>query len=69
MYSPSLWTSIATGKRMHKHGVYWFIEPDADGRSIDVARSTTRRCKAFWNILTQAGLETQLVGWLTTHPR
>jgi predicted AlkP superfamily phosphohydrolase/phosphomutase/tetratricopeptide (TPR) repeat protein len=68
MYSPSLWTSIATGKRMHKHGVYWFIEPDADGRSIDVARSTTRRCKAFWNILTQAGLETQLVGWLTSHP-
>ena len=27
-----LWTSIATGKRMHKHGVSWFIEPHPDGR-------------------------------------
>ena len=45
MYSPCLWTSIATGKRMHKHGVYWFIEPDAGGRSTTwrVARRAAAR--------------------------
>jgi predicted AlkP superfamily phosphohydrolase/phosphomutase len=26
--SPMLWTSIATGKRAHKHGIHGFSEPD-----------------------------------------
>ena len=28
MLSPMLWTSIATGKRAHKHGIHGFSEPD-----------------------------------------
>jgi len=32
--SPMLWTSIATGKRAYKHGIYGFSEPTPDGRSI-----------------------------------
>ena len=26
--SPMLWTTIATGKRAHKHGIHGFVEPD-----------------------------------------
>ena len=28
MLSPMLWTSIATGKRPHQHGVHGFLEVD-----------------------------------------
>ena len=29
--SPTLWTSIATGKRPYKHGIHGFTEPDPSG--------------------------------------
>jgi predicted AlkP superfamily phosphohydrolase/phosphomutase len=68
MLSPMLWTSIATGKRPHKHGIHGFTEPRPDGRGIRAASSTSRRTKAIWNILTQCGLRTHAVGWYASHP-
>ena len=32
--SPMLWTSIATGKRPYKHGIYGFYEPTPDGLNV-----------------------------------
>jgi predicted AlkP superfamily phosphohydrolase/phosphomutase len=68
MLSPMLWTSIATGKRPHKHGIHGFTEPQPDGRGIRAASSTSRRTKAIWNILTQCGLRTHAVAWYASHP-
>ncbi len=68
MISPMLWTSIATGKRPEKHGILGFIEPDADNRCVRPFTSTSRRCKALWNILSQSGLESQVTGWFAGHP-
>jgi tetratricopeptide (TPR) repeat protein len=45
-----------------------FIEPETDGTGLTVSRSTSRRSKALWNILTQSGLRTNVVGWYATHP-
>ncbi|MCC6660448.1 MAG: alkaline phosphatase family protein [Phycisphaerales bacterium] len=67
MLSPLLWTSIATGKTPDKHGILNFVEPEPAG-GLRVATSTTRRVKALWNILTQAGRRTDVVGWYATHP-
>ncbi len=67
-YSPTVWTSIVTGKRPHKHGVLWFTEPTPTGDGIRPVRSTTRRCKALWNVLGQAGLASHSVGWWASHP-
>ncbi len=67
MYSPMLWNSIATGKRADKHGVHGFIEPDPLG-GVRPVTSTSRRCKALWNILTQAGLHAHVLGWFASHP-
>lgn len=67
MYSPMLWNSIATGKRADKHGVHGFIEPDPLG-GVRPVTSTSRRCKAIWNILTQAGMRTHVLGWFASHP-
>ncbi len=66
--SPILWTSIATGKRADKHGILGFVEPDESGGKLRPVTSTSRACKALWNILSQSGLASAVVGWFATHP-
>ncbi|MBM4098987.1 MAG: hypothetical protein FJ260_03400 [Planctomycetes bacterium] len=66
--SPILWNTIATGRRADAHGVLGFTEPVPDGPGIRPTASTSRRCKALWNILTQCGLRSNVVGWYASHP-
>jgi predicted AlkP superfamily phosphohydrolase/phosphomutase/tetratricopeptide (TPR) repeat protein len=66
--SPMLWNTIATGKRPQQHGVHGFTEPNADGTGVQPVSSTSRKCKALWNILTQNGLRSNVVGWYASHP-
>ncbi len=66
--SPLIWTSIATGKYPHKHGVLGFVEPDPLGSGIRITGSASRTSKAIWNILSEAGLDTHMVGWYASHP-
>ena len=66
--SPILWNSIATGKRADKHGILSFIEPKADGSGVRPVSSTSRRAKAIWNILSQRGLRSCVIGWYASHP-
>ena len=66
--SPMLWNTIATGKRPRHHGVLGFTEPNPEGTGIRPVSSTSRKCKAIWNILTQSGLRSNVVGWYASHP-
>lgn len=66
--SPMLWTSIATGKRADKHGVCGFVEPSRDRTGLRPVSSTSRSCKAIWNILSQVGMTSRVVGWCASHP-
>ena len=66
--SPMLWTSIATGKRPYKHGILGFVEPNPNGQGIRPATSTSRTCKALWNILSQSGIPSHVIGWFASHP-
>jgi len=66
--SPILWNTIATGKRADAHGVLGFTEPDPNGAGIRTTASTSRRTKALWNILTQCGLRSNVIGWYASHP-
>lgn len=65
--SPILWTSIATGKTADKHGITGFVEPAATG-GLRLTSSTSRRCKALWNIVSQNGLRPIVIHWLASHP-
>ncbi|MHC4429812.1 MAG: alkaline phosphatase family protein, partial [Planctomycetota bacterium] len=65
--SPVIWTSVATGKTPAKHGITWFLVDQPDGRRVPV-RSHNRKVKALWNILTEKGLQTSVVGWWATYP-
>ncbi len=66
--SPMLWNSIATGKRADKHGICGFMEPNPDGTGVRPVTSTSRKCKALWNILTQNELRSNVVGWFASDP-
>ena len=66
--SPMLWNSIATGKRPDKHGILGFIEPDPQSGGVRPTTSTSRKVKAIWNILTQRGYKTHVLGWFAGHP-
>lgn len=68
MLSPMLWNSIATGKRPDQHGICGFTEPDPDSGGVRPVASTSRRCKALWNILTQCDMRSVVVGWYASHP-
>ena len=67
--SPTLWTSIATGKRPYKHGIHGFTEPDPSGEGIRPMYITNRKCKAIWNILTQHNMKSHVVGLVAESPR
>ena len=67
-FSPMLWTSIATGKRPYKHGVFGFSEPHPNGKDVRPVMSTSRNTKAIWNIFNQCGLKSHVVGWWPSHP-
>lgn len=66
--SPMLWNSIATGKRPDKHGIWGFMEPDPQTGGVRPVTSTSRKVKALWNILTQRGYKTHVLGWFAGHP-
>lgn len=60
----SLWTSVATGKRAHKHRVLRSIADLQQGRRA----GTMRRSSALWSILDRSGLSSVVVGWPATDP-
>ncbi len=68
MFSPMLWTSIATGKRPYQHGILSFAEPEPSGLGVRPVLGASRKVKAIWNILTQEQRKTHVVGWWPTHP-
>ena len=66
--SPMLWTSIATGKRPFHHGILGFAEPTPDGRGVQPVTNLSRTAKALWNILSQNGLRSVVIGWWPSQP-
>ncbi len=66
--SPTLWTTIATGRRPYDHGVIGFVEPDPTGSGVRPFQITSRKVKALWNIATQQGLAAHQIGWWPSHP-
>ena len=66
--SPIVWTSIATGKRPHQHGIHGFAAPDAATGGVRPAGSDLRTAEALWNMLSRSGLRCQVTGWFAGHP-
>ncbi len=66
--SPSIWTSIATGKREDKHGIAGFLVDRGTTTNPTPTSSNMRTARAMWQILNDAGHSTGVIGWLVTWP-
>ena len=67
--SPMLWNSIATGNEAAeaRHPRLCRTRPPGQ-RSAAPAPAPPARSRAIWNILTQEGYNTHVVGWFAGHP-
>ncbi len=66
--SPSIWTTIATGKREDKHGIVGFLVDRGRTTNPTPTSSNMRTARAVWQILNDAGHSTGVIGWLVTWP-
>ena len=65
-WSPVIWTSIATSKAPHEHGISGFArETDGVQRLYDNA---DRKTKALWNLASEHDKTVNTVGWWMTWP-
>jgi len=62
-----LWTSVATGKTMLKHGVIDWTYVKKAGLNVPY-EDTERKVKTFWEILSERGIKTGTVNWWWTFP-
>ncbi|RJP27272.1 MAG: tetratricopeptide repeat protein [Candidatus Omnitrophota bacterium] len=67
MLSPLIWNTIGTGRPPNEHGVLGFSARDLDGNPI-VVPASNRRCAALWNIATNKGFSSTVIGWFATWP-
>lgn len=67
-FGQAAWTSLATGKRPHEHGVLHAFHQVAEGSELRPVSRRNRECNALWNVLNRAGLQTHVVGWPVTNP-
>ena len=62
LWSPRIWTSIASGKNPEKHGILGFVHDQV------LYRSTDRKVHALWNIASDRGLSVGVVNWWDSYP-
>jgi hypothetical protein len=67
-----LWTSVATGKTMAKHGVtdWTFVDEDAreEIERLRLVTGTDRTAAAIWEILSDKGRSVGVTNWWVTYP-
>jgi predicted AlkP superfamily phosphohydrolase/phosphomutase len=66
--SPTIWTSIATGKRRDKHGIHGFIQRSTESGQMVPVTSDMRKAAAFWEIASANALEVDVVSWYVSWP-
>lgn len=68
LLSVPLWTSIATGKRLHAHGVAHCVEPLDDHTDVRPATAFYRTSTPFWELAARAGVRCHVVNWPASVP-
>lgn len=68
LMSVPLWTSIATGRRLHEHGVVYPVEPLDDHSEVDAATARYRRATPFWELAARDGARCHVVNWPASTP-
>ena len=62
--SPTIWTTIATGKLPEKHGITDYVDP----LTKNLMTSNVRTARTFWDMLGERGMTVTVIGWLVSWP-
>ena len=62
-----LWTSVATGKTMIKHGILDWTYVSETGLTVPY-QDAGRRVKTYWEILSERGVKTGTLNWWVSYP-
>jgi predicted AlkP superfamily phosphohydrolase/phosphomutase len=62
-----LWTSVATGKTMLKHGIVDWTHVDQAGLEVPF-KPSGRTAKTYWEVLGERGISTVTLNWWFSHP-
>ena len=65
--SPVIWTSIATGKSMLKHGILDFVYLEQNEIQIPYSNSEKRE-PSLWQILDRFDRRSAIINWFVTYP-
>ena len=65
--SSVIWTSIATGKKMEKHGILDFAFLDKNNIKVPFS-NVERREPAIWQILNEYNKKCIVINWFCSHP-
>lgn len=68
MWSPCLWTTIATGKTRERHGIVDFEMSPGPGEPKVLVNSNFRKTAALWNMTSLRGKTAGFLGWWATWP-
>jgi predicted AlkP superfamily phosphohydrolase/phosphomutase len=68
MLSPSIWTTIATGRSRSEHGITRFISSSSTPAAPRLVASTERRVPAIWNVLDSYHRSVGVIGWWVSWP-
>ncbi len=66
--TPAAWTTIFTGKNPGKHGIYDFQEIDPQTYRFRTVRTDEHLEKTIWQLLSEAGLRSQIIDVPFTYP-
>jgi predicted AlkP superfamily phosphohydrolase/phosphomutase len=62
--SPTIWTSIATGKLPQEHGIGGYVDP----ATKNLMTSNLRKARTVWDILGENKRTVGVIGWLVSWP-
>jgi predicted AlkP superfamily phosphohydrolase/phosphomutase len=65
-FSPSVWTTMATGVKRSVHGIVSYTVSGNEGNYL--AGSSHRKVPAIWNIVNQAGLYAGMINYMVAFP-
>lgn len=68
MVSPAVWSTFVTGEHPRAHGVLAHTFPFDDSKSKQPVNSTLRLKPALWNIASEAGLRSAVLGYYVSWP-
>jgi predicted AlkP superfamily phosphohydrolase/phosphomutase len=68
MLSPSIWTTIATGRNRNQHNITRFVSTSSTPAAPKLVASIDRRVPALWNMLDSYRRSVGVIGWWVTWP-